>query len=116
MALKEAADKVLERTRALVDNKESATIFEEKMEMLRHSVRRSIFAHKCDYSCQSQHRIPRMPVRVPILAPFLIASRCASCIDAKVDNRRFQSNREGCSERLDNQRCKIQICLVGDRT
>lgn len=39
MALKEAADKVLERTRALVDNKESVTVFEEKMEMLRHSVR-----------------------------------------------------------------------------
>lgn len=39
MALKGAANKVLESTRTLVDSKESETSFEEKMELLRHSVR-----------------------------------------------------------------------------
>ena len=39
LALKGAANKVLESTRALVDSKESETCFEEKMELLRNSVR-----------------------------------------------------------------------------
>ena len=39
MAFKDAVNKVLERTRALVDSKESEMSFEEKMESLKQSVR-----------------------------------------------------------------------------
>ena len=39
MALKDAVNRVLERTRALVDGKDSKTSFEEKMELLKQSVR-----------------------------------------------------------------------------
>ena len=84
MALKEAADKVLERTRALVDNKESVTIFEEKMEMLRHSVRRYSHTNAIFLVNRSTEYLGCLCVYH--IGTVFIVSRCASCIDAKVDN------------------------------
>ena len=86
MALKEAADKVLERTRALVDNKESVTIFEEKMEMLRHSVSRYSHTNAIFLVNPAAQNTYLGCLCVYHIGTVFTVSRCASCIDAKVDN------------------------------
>ena len=85
MALKGAANKVLESTRALVDSKETETSFEEKMESLKQSVR---VITVVDIRPQIRYLFFKAirATRVYRLSPF---SHCVSYVDARVENRRF---------------------------
>ena len=85
MAFKDAVKNVLEKTRALADSQESEKSFEEKMELLKESVRVLLWWSLIYEYCILSSK--------PFLQRECIACHlffyCVSCVDARVENRRL---------------------------